>query len=54
MANDKILELIDEHSRIYKQINDEDKFSRCFLDWLFERELKQAQVQGAGNVASCS
>jgi hypothetical protein len=50
VANDKIQELIDKHFKFYKQINDEDKFSRYFFDWLFERDLKQAQVQHAGNV----
>jgi hypothetical protein len=54
VANDKIQELIDKHFKFYKQINDEDKFSRYFFDWLFERDFKQAQVQDAGNVASGS
>jgi len=33
-----------------QQINDDAKFSRFFLDWLFERYLKRARGQ-EGNVA---
>jgi len=51
VANDKIQELIDTHFKFYKQINDDDKFSRFFLDWLFERYLKRSQEQEQGNVA---
>jgi len=51
VANDKIQELIDTHFKFYKQINDDAKFSRFFLDWLFERYLKRARGQEEGNVA---
>ncbi len=54
VANDKIQELIDKHFKFYKQINDDDKFSRFFLDWLFERYLKRAQEQEQASVAGGS
>ena len=47
-GGDKIQELIDKHFKFYKQINDDDKFSRFFLDWLFERYLEQGPRTRAG------
>jgi len=44
VVNDLMQDLIDGHFKFYKQVTDDNEFSKMFLDWLFERFLNRSQT----------
>ncbi len=40
VVNDRLQDMIDSNFKFYKQVTDNQEFSKTFLDWLFERYLK--------------
>ena len=39
--------MIDSNFKFYKQINDDIDFAKTFLDWLFDRYLRAAEIQSS-------
>ncbi|MCL5952081.1 MAG: type I restriction endonuclease [Chloroflexi bacterium] len=37
VVNDRLQEMVDSDFKFYKQVTDDDNFSKALLDWLFER-----------------
>lgn len=46
VVNDRLQDMIDSNFKFYKQVTDNQEFSKTFLDWLFERYLRSMQPQG--------
>ncbi len=43
VVNDRLQEIIDSNFKFYKQVTDNQEFSKVFLDWLFERYLRSME-----------
>jgi type I restriction enzyme R subunit len=46
VVNDRLQDMIDSNFKFYKQVTDNQEFSKTFLDWLFERYLRSMQPPG--------
>src|SRR3989338_5735359 len=45
VVNDKLQEMINSNFKFYKQVTDDQEFSKVFFNWLFERYLGKAKKE---------
>lgn len=43
VVNDRLQEMIDSNFKFYKQVTDNQEFSKVFVDWLFERYIRSME-----------